>query len=182
MQDGLEKSNLFFPPKSEPKPKSESEKIAESRLTPENVQRIYDNAKKDGDCDRPVFVSDSINEVAFNKNKLEEYRDTIEKLADQLQEDLYNKDTLGADIEYAYYKKGTLGVDIEHAYHNNIKLESAWTKDNTVRNQLLALITAIGLGGVTSPRIMGSINYLIDKEAYKKERARLADVYGDATP
>ncbi|MDD4027430.1 MAG: hypothetical protein PHO75_04595 [Candidatus Shapirobacteria bacterium] len=156
-----------------PENTSNQEYKSEIRLTPQVVQKIYqDTVMRSSQSGQSVLAKDLINDELFNKDNLEQHRKTIEKLADQLQPRFFNIDTGGADSRYAIYDK----------YQNQ------WTNSNNDYKQLLALISAIGLGKVTTARAYlnrapvkekSVIRYLIDKESYIKEYKRQTYIYGD---
>ena len=170
----INRTNIIYP---NPREKSESEKIAESRLTPENVHRVFNNCRMIiGETGMPNYPHNFVEDTVFNEDKLTENSNIIRIFANQLHEDLFNKKTLGTNIEFAFYKKGTPRADIESAYRKGKKHESAWTKDQNFRNELLALITAVKMGRKTSsnsvlkrsPPRDRYLRYLIDIEACAK--------------
>lgn len=152
---------------------SNQEYKSEIRLTPQVVQKIYqDTVMRSGQSGQSVLTKDLINDELFNKDNLEQHRETIEKLADQLQPRFFKVDTGGADFRDAIYDK----------YQNQ------WDTSSQEYKHLLSLISAIGLGKVTTTRAYlnrapvkekSVIRYLIDKESYIKEYKRQTYIYGD---
>lgn len=147
----------------------------EIRLSPEVVRRIYDETiMRDGEYGKRKYVYDLINDVVFNEERLEKKRNNIEKLADQLQPHFFTKETNGADSRYAI----------------NDKYQNCWDSKGENYKLLLALISAIGLGKVSTSREYlnrvrikdkSTIYYLIDKTGYLKELARQKYVNGGRT-
>ena len=156
-----------------PENTSNQEYKSEIRLSPQIVQKVYqETIMRNSDSGQSVLAKDLINDELFNKDRLEQHQETIEKLADQLQPRFFNVDTGGADSRYAIYDK----------------YQIQWTNSDNDYKQLLALITAIGLGKVTTARAYlnrapikekNTIRYLVDKEAYTKEQNRQKNVYGN---
>ena len=109
--------------------------------------------------------------VSFDEGRLESQRQTIEHFADQLAS-IFRRKNGGA-----YYK------DAQQDY-----LYNQWAKSSQDVLNLLAMISAIGLGRVTTsreflkyspPKDRDKIFYLIDKDSYQKNRQRQEYVYGD---
>ncbi len=156
-----------------PENTSNQEYKSEIRLSPQIVQKVYqDTVMRSGQFGQSVLAKDLINDELFNKDRLEQNRETIEKLADQLQPRFFRKDIGGADSKDAIFDK----------YQNQ------WANSTQDSKHLLALISAIGLGKVTTARAYlnqasikekGVIRYLVDKEAYVKERNRQKNIYGN---
>lgn len=137
-----------------PKPESNLEII----LTSENVNDIFDktSAIQDKYGER-VFVGEYIHPdpISFDKNKLKDSTDTVLKFAFQLHENLYLEPS-GIDLRYAFFLKGTPIDVIETAIKSNniATAEGTWTKDPKTCYRLLALISAVKKGKVTTGRIM----------------------------
>lgn len=136
---------------------------SEIHLKPQIVQNVYQKVTggiiENGNR---VCVHDLINDEVFNKERLEENRDVIEKFADQLQFRFFKQD-VGSDWHYA----------------NNDKYQTQWTNSEYDVKHLLALISAIGLGRFTtsSAELRAApktpIRYLIDKDRYLKNNPKI---------
>ncbi len=144
------------------------------KLTAENVRATYKAAVvSPGEySDKEVSVGDLLNTVSFDEGRLESQRQTIEQFADQLLPRFFRRKNGGA-----YYK------DARQDY-----LYNQWAKSSQDVLNLLAMISAIGLGRVTTsreflkyspPKDRDKIFYLIDKDSYQKNRQRQEYVYGD---
>ena len=123
---------------------------SEIRLTSEKVSRLYQECIGNINSSNRVYVDDHINREVFNKDRLEENRDTIEKLADQLQPRFFKKD-IGNDWHDAVYDK----------------YQTQWAKSEYEAKPLLALISAIGLGRFTTTRKESPIRYVVDNQRYQ---------------
>lgn len=137
MENGPDKSNLFFLPKSEPKPKSELEKKAETRLTMENVGEVFEIASTSTNPDdKPIWANNSISHKCFYEESLNKCRGRIAKLVIQLQPRFFKSP----------------GFDYTSAVYN--ELQERW--DSSVGGvyalQLLTLAKATDLGDVTTSR------------------------------
>ncbi len=146
--------------KSSPEIKLIPEIKSTPRLTSENVAIVYqDTISRYGN--NRVFVKDLINEASFDSFRLEENRQTIEQFANQLLPRFRKVETGGANYLDAQ----------EDQYYNQ------WAKSSQEVRNLLALISAIGLGRVTTSREVikyaktkdkNKIYYLLDYDLYAK--------------
>ena len=143
------------------------------KLTSENVQSVYQAAvMKSGEYGgKQSPVHDLLNHTSFDQDRLESKREAIEQFADQLLPRFFRPETGGADYKDAQ----------EDQYYNQ------WAKSSQDVHNLLALISAIGLGRVTTsrevvvhspPKDRDKIFYLVDKKSYQKDRQRQTQVYG----
>lgn len=149
----------------------------ESRLTHENVLRIFDQFRmKEGEYGKRITAHPRFGDVTFSDNKIELVRGTIELFAKQLP-DIFNSD-IGADSKYA-----------KNIKDNETKEGKPWTTDTTDSLMLLLLIEAIKLGIVVtplyidkhfSPKERGNFLFKTQWGVYKKDQDRKKYVYGDA--
>ena len=145
---------------------------SEIRLTPQMVQKVYNNSLMEtGSNGKRKYHHDLISEDVFSEEKLEKNRTVIEKLADQLQPRFFNKETSGADSKYAV----------------NDKFQTCWDSTGKNYKKLLSLISAIGLGKVTTTKEYLSrartkdkdtYYYLVDKEFYKADQEHKKNLAG----
>jgi hypothetical protein len=142
-----------------------SPEIHPVKLTAENVHAAYEAAvMKSGEYGgKRITVRDLLNDTVFDQDRLETQRPAIEQLAAQLPPQFFRRNTNGAD-----YK------DAQQDYRCN-----QWAESSQDINNLLAMISAIGLGRVTTPgeiifynppKNRDNIFYLIDKDSYQQNR------------
>lgn len=137
MENGRQESNLFFLPKSEPKPKSEAEKKAESKLTMKNVEEVFNEASiRDNPDDKPVWASNLIFYQRFDESSLNKCKPRIAKLLIQLQARFFKSP----------------GFDHTSAVNN--ELQEIWdsSEGGVHALQLLALGKAAGLVNTATTR------------------------------
>lgn len=121
-----------------PEIRSNQEYKSEIRLSPEIVNQTYSRCLlRDGeDNSLRVDVHDLINSEVFNADKIKIHRDTIEKLANQMQSRFFNKKASGYDSGSAVFDK----------------YQTKWddSKYGDCSKRLLSLFSAIGIGEVTT--------------------------------
>lgn len=178
MQDGPPKSNLYYA-NVEKIPKSEAEKIAESRLTPENVLRVYNQSLMgDGECSNWVPMHARFGRKIFSQNKLYslDILETIEQFAKQLPDDFLSE--FGADSSMA---KNIKDSSVKEGYR-------PWTTSDNDITMLLSVIEAVKLGKVVTglgydkyapPKERGDFLFKIQWDVYESNKAQRKDVYGD---
>jgi len=127
----------------EPIKKTESEKKEESRLTMENVGRVFDQASRSANYDDiPVWANNLISHECFFKTNLDLLTPRIAQLFVQLQPRFF---------------KGN-GNDYKDAVYSELQQQWDTTKNEKGDNlgiyalKLLALASATGLGKVTTSR------------------------------
>jgi len=159
MQDSLHESNLFFLPKSEPKPKSEAEKKEESRLTMKNVGEVFGIASgSTNPDDKSIWSSNMISYQCFNEESLNKCKPRIAKLLIQLQPRFLQSP----------------GFDLEFAVKN--ELQELWdsSEGGIYALQLLTLAKAAGFGDMATVRAELTHSprttklFLVDREACEK--------------
>ena len=137
MENGPDKSNLYFLPKPEQKPKTELEKKEESRLTMENVDEVfYEAIGSVNSEDKPIWASNLISYQRFDENSLNKCKPRIARLLVQLQPRFFQSP----------------GFDHTSAINN--ELQECWdtSKDRIHASRLLAVGKAAGLVNTATTR------------------------------
>lgn len=167
---------VYFPEKMS---KSEADIIAESRLTKDNVHRVFNNCCKksvDTEIRRCYFT----NNTWLDQNEVDNNSEIIATFLEQLPEDFFNKSSCGYDYRFARWTKGTPRKKFDEFIKKSERkqkkepLEGAWT-DNC--SELLDLAIVAGMGkinrmqGESTPRELRFANFLCTIEQGEKEIA-----------
>ena len=137
MENGPDKSNLYFLPKPEQKPKTELEKKAETRLTMKNVEDVFKEASRsDNPDDKEHWASNLISHECFYEESLNKCRGRIAKLVIQLQPRFFKSP----------------GFDYTSAVYNELQERWDSSEGGVYALQLLTLAKATDLGDVTTSR------------------------------
>ncbi len=148
---------------------------AEAKLTPENVEKVFDQCcMENGETGRRVQIHSRFGTGVLSKNSLDNLSGVIEQFAAQLP-DIFSSDN-GADFKHA-----------KNIKDNNLKENKSWTTSNQDVFRLLSLITGIELGRVITPIYMdkyykpserGNFIFKIDWNQYNNNKKRHNDTYG----